>query len=182
MRPGPRRKSAGDAHATAERPSRIWYYAGITSPCSSKRFPPPSPGSGSRRRIQSFNQNLRKQFGITGLQLSVLRILGERPALPLAALRKALVMHPATLGQSIDELRVMGLCTVTRNPKDKRARQVAITEKGSELVARVPVAGPMLLRETENDPARLDRMKAAFEDAIELFGLTGHVPGKTAGR
>ena len=34
---------------------------------------------------------LRKEFGITGLQLGVLRILGERPALPLAALRKSLV-------------------------------------------------------------------------------------------
>ena len=48
--------------------------------------------------IQGFNQQLRKQFGITGLQLAVLRILGERPSLPLAALRKSLVMHPATLG------------------------------------------------------------------------------------
>ena len=59
--------------------------------------------------IQSFNQTLRKQYGITGLQLAVLRILGERPQIPLAALRKSLVMHPATLGQSIDELRVMEL-------------------------------------------------------------------------
>lgn len=132
--------------------------------------------------MQNFNQMLRKDFGITGLQLAVLRILGERPALPLAALRKALVMHPATLGQSIDELRVMGLCTVTRDPRDKRARQVAITEAGKELMARVPVAGPMRLRETDNDPARLDRLKAAFEDAIELFGLAEHVPGRSAGR
>ena len=35
--------------------------------------------------IQNFNQTLRKDFGITGLQLAVLRILGERPALPLAS-------------------------------------------------------------------------------------------------
>ncbi|MBI4923651.1 MAG: MarR family transcriptional regulator [Devosia nanyangense] len=132
--------------------------------------------------MQSFNQMLRRDFGITGLQLAVLRILGERPALPLAALRKALVMHPATLGQSIDELRVMGLCTVTRDPRDKRARQVAITDAGKQLMARVPVAGPMRLRETDNDPARLDRLKLAFEDAIELFGLAEYVPGKTAGR
>src|SRR3569832_1873013 len=69
--------------------------------------------------IQSFNQTLRKEFGITGLQLAVLRILGERPSLPLAALRKSLVMHPATLGQSIDELRVMELVTVTRDQPDK---------------------------------------------------------------
>jgi DNA-binding MarR family transcriptional regulator len=132
--------------------------------------------------IQNFNQGLRRQFGITGLQLGVLRILGERPALPLAALRKSLVMHPATLGQAIDELRVMGLCTVTRDSRDKRARVVAITEAGRELMARAPVAGPVRLREVDHDPARLDRLKAAFEDAVDLFGLGEHVPGKADGR
>lgn len=132
--------------------------------------------------IQSFNQALRKQFGITGLQLAVLRILGERPQLPLAALRKSLVMHPATLGQSIDELRVMELCTVTRDARDKRARVVAITDKGRELMARAPLAGPVRLREIETEPARLDALRDAFTDAVELFGLAGHVPGKTEGR
>jgi DNA-binding MarR family transcriptional regulator len=132
--------------------------------------------------IQNFNQDLRKDFGITGLQLAVLRVLGERPALPLAALRKTLVMHPATLGQSIDELRAMGLCTVDRDSRDKRARVVAITDKGTELMARAPLAGPVRLREFDHDPARLDRLKVAFEDAIDLFGLGDHLPKKTEGR
>jgi len=132
--------------------------------------------------IQSFNQTLRKEFGITGLQLAVLRILGERPQLPLAALRKSLVMHPATLGQSIDELRTMELCTVTRDSRDKRARVIAITDKGRELMTRAPRAGPVRLREIETEPARLDALKAAFEDAVDLFGLSDHLPGKTDGR
>jgi DNA-binding MarR family transcriptional regulator len=132
--------------------------------------------------IQSFNQALRRDYGITGLQLAVLRILGERPALPLAALRKSLVMHPATLGQSIDELRVMELATVTRDPRDKRARIVAITDKGRELMARAPVAGPVRLREVETEPARLDALKAAFDDAVELFALSAYLPDKTGGR
>lgn len=126
--------------------------------------------------IQAFNQSLRKEFGITGLQLSVLHILGERPSLPLAALRKALVMHPATLGQSIDELRVLELVTVTRDSRDKRARTVALTDKGRDLVTRVPLAGPNRLREIDTDPARLDALKLAFDDAVELFGLGQPVP------
>ena len=132
--------------------------------------------------IQSFNQTLRKEFGITGLQLAVLRILGDRPQLPLAALRKSLVMHPATLGQSIDELRTMGLCTVTRDARDKRARIIAMTDKGRELMARAPLAGPVRLREIETDPARLDALKAAFEDAVDLFGLSAHLPKEGHGR
>ncbi|RYE09168.1 MAG: MarR family transcriptional regulator [Hyphomicrobiales bacterium] len=132
--------------------------------------------------IQNFNQTLRKEFGVTGLQLAVLRLLAERPALPLAALRKSLVMHPATLGQAIDELRVMGLVSVSRDERDKRARNVALTDKGRELVARAPMAGPNRLREIETDPARLDALKAALEDAVELFGLDGHLPGGGHGR
>jgi DNA-binding MarR family transcriptional regulator len=132
--------------------------------------------------IQSFNQALRKEFGITGLQLAVLRILGERPSLPLAALRKSLVMHPATLGQSIDELRTMGLCTVERDGRDKRARNVAITETGRELMRRAPMAGPVRLRAMDHDVARLDRLRLAFDDAIDMFGLAGHLPKNTEGR
>ncbi|MEQ1769408.1 MAG: MarR family transcriptional regulator [Devosia sp.] len=121
--------------------------------------------------IQAFNLRLRREFGITGLQLAVMRILGERPQLPLAALRKSLVMHPATLGQSIDELRAMDLVTVARDSRDKRARVVALTEKGRDLMTRAPLAGPVRLREIEAEPARLDALKAAFDDALLLFGL-----------
>jgi len=49
-------------------------------------------------------------------------------------------------------------------------------------MTRTPLAGPVRLREIDTDPARLDRLKLAFEDAIELFGLGGHLPGRGAGR
>ena len=130
------------------------------------------------RAMAAFEADLKKRFGITGLQLQVLRICAERPQLPLAALRKALVAHPATLGQSIDELRRMDLVTVRPDPKDRRARLVALTEAGTALVAKTPVAGPARLREVDHDVARLDALKAALEDAIELFGIGEWTPGR----
>ena len=123
------------------------------------------------RATEAFHAELKKKFGITGLQLSVLRICAERPQLPLAALRKALVMHAATLGQSIDELRRMDLVTVRTDPKDRRARLVGLTEQGAALISAAPIAGPVRLRQVDHDVARLDRLKAALEDAVELFGL-----------
>lgn len=123
------------------------------------------------RAVELFNAELKTRHGITGLQLAVLRILGERPQLPLAALRKALVMHPATLGQAIDGLRRKDLCQVRRNPDDRRARDIAITPEGAALIAKAPLAGPVRLREVNHDPARLDRLAAALEDAVDLFGL-----------
>ena len=130
------------------------------------------------RAMAAFEAELKKRFGITGLQLQVLRICAERPQLPLAALRKALVMHPATLGQSIDELRRMDLVAVRTDPNDRRARLVGLTDKGAELVAKIPSAGPVRLREIDHDVARLDRLKSALEDAVELFGLGEWAPGR----
>jgi len=131
------------------------------------------------RAIDAFHLDLKKRFGITGLQLAVLRICAERPQLPLAALRKALVMHPATLGQSIDELRRMELVTVRTDPNDRRARLVGLTDKGRALLAEAPLAGPTRLREVDHDVARLDRLKLALDDAIDLFGLAEWDPAKS---
>jgi DNA-binding MarR family transcriptional regulator len=130
------------------------------------------------RAFENLNAELKRRYGITGLQLSVLRILAERPQLPLAALRKALVMHPATLGQAIDKLRIMELVTVRRDANDKRARLVALTETGTAMIGGAPLAGPVRLRDVIVDPLRLERLAAALEDAIDLFGLEGWAPGR----
>src|SRR6185437_4261999 len=113
------------------------------------------------RAFEAFNLELKRRFGLTGLQLAILRILAERPALPLAALRKTLVMHPATLGQAVDELKAKGLCLVQRDARDRRARLVALTPEGEALLARAPVAGPVRLRQVNAPPARLDRLAVA---------------------
>jgi DNA-binding MarR family transcriptional regulator len=130
------------------------------------------------RAIDAFYADLKRRFGITGLQLAVLHICAERPQLQLAALRKTLVAHPATLGQAIDELRRMELVTVKTDPKDRRARLVGLTDAGAKLVAEAPLAGPERLRQVDVDSARLDRMKATLDDAIDLFGLADWDPAR----
>jgi DNA-binding MarR family transcriptional regulator len=122
--------------------------------------------------------DLKRRFGLTRLQVGVLQILRERPQLPLAALRKALVMHPATLGQAIDKLRVKELVTVRRDPEDKRVRIVALTPEGSALIESAPLTGPVRLRDVAVEPHRLERLAGALDDAIELFGLEAWAPGR----
>jgi hypothetical protein len=39
----------------------------------------------------------------------------------------------------------------------------------------------MRLREVQIDPARLDRLTAALDDAVELFGLEPWAPGRREG-
>ena len=120
--------------------------------------------------IAGFNQHLRGRHGVTGAQLAMLRILAERPV-TLADLRASLVMHPATLGQLIDRLARLGLVERRANPGDRRKRLVELTARGRQLLADAPLAGPVRLRQQAADPERLRRLAAAFEDAVELFGL-----------
>ncbi|SMQ85956.1 DNA-binding transcriptional regulator, MarR family [Devosia lucknowensis] len=121
--------------------------------------------------LKAFELDLKRRHNITTLQLAVLHIVSERPHIPLAALRKALLAHAATLGQAIDDLRRKGLCQVRTNPEDRRARNVSLTEAGATLVAAQPMAGPMRLRDVEGETERLDRLAPALGDALELFGL-----------
>jgi DNA-binding MarR family transcriptional regulator len=121
--------------------------------------------------LKAFELDLKRGHNITTLQLAVLHIVSERPHIPLAALRKALLAHAATLGQAIDDLRRKGFCQVRSNPEDRRARNVSITEAGAALVAAMPMAGPMRLRDVEGQTDRLDRLAPALNDALELFGL-----------
>jgi MarR family transcriptional regulator, temperature-dependent positive regulator of motility len=120
--------------------------------------------------MAAFNRDLRERHGVTGAQLAMLRIVAERPV-TLADLRAGLVMHPATLGQLIDRLVRQGLVERRLSPDDRRKRVVELTERGRAVVAEAPLAGPVRLRQPPAEPERLRRLAAAFEDAVELFGL-----------
>jgi MarR family transcriptional regulator, temperature-dependent positive regulator of motility len=120
--------------------------------------------------MATFNRHLRQRHGVTGAQLAMLRIVAEQPV-PLADLRLRLAMHPATLGQLIDRLARQGLVDRRPSPSDRRRRLVEPTSAGHGLLAEAPLAGPVRLRHLDADGNRLERLAAAFEDAVELFGL-----------
>jgi DNA-binding MarR family transcriptional regulator len=120
--------------------------------------------------IAAFNRHLHDRHGVTGAQLAMLRIVAERPV-TLADLRAGLAMHPATLGQLIDRLARQGLVERRTSPGDRRKRLVEVTARGRRLLADAPLAGPVRLRQQPAEPERLRRLAAAFDDAVELFGL-----------
>jgi DNA-binding MarR family transcriptional regulator len=118
----------------------------------------------------AFNRHLRERHGVTGAQLAMLRIVSERPV-TLAELRANLAMHPATLGQLVDRLVRQGLLDRRPTDTDRRKRRVEPTEAGWRLLREAPLAGPVRLRHEPARPERLKRLAAAFDDAIDLFGL-----------
>lgn len=125
--------------------------------------------------IAEFNRQVKQHHGVTGAQLAILRLVAEwGPRVRLAELRERLVMHPATLGQSLDRLAARGLVNLTADPADRRRRLVELTPAGLRVVEQAPLAGPVRLRRVAADPRRLRRLAEALDDAIVLFGLEEH--------
>jgi len=123
------------------------------------------------RAFASVNRWLERTHKVSGEQLAIARILAEQPAWPVSVLRDRLSMHPATLGQSLARLETRGFVQTSVDPADGRRRVVALTDAGRALVDAIPLVGPVRLRTANAAPDTLDQLTAAFDRAVDLFGL-----------
>lgn len=119
--------------------------------------------------LAAFDRHLRSEFGVTGGQLAILRIIAEGE-ITLAELKTRLAMHPATLGQIVNRIERLELLAVEPLATDRRRRTLRLTDRGRELLERAPLAGPVRLRGTA-DPDACGLLTDAFAAAIPAFGL-----------
>lgn len=167
-------EGAADRHD----PGLLAVLGGELVPAPAPRRPPPAPSTTDVLRawarldaaMTAYQNEVRRDLGITALQLSILQLLRGKPV-PLRDLRATLSVHKATLGQAVKELATQGLCRVTRSPDDARVRIVAGTSRGKAMVRTVPLAGPLVLLRGTRPPERVRRLRRALEDAVDLFGL-----------
>lgn len=118
-----------------------------------------------------FDAQVKRDAGVTGSQLALLRIIHERDPVSIRQLRDDLDWHPASLGQAIQRLEGHDLLTVTEDPSDRRRRICRLTANGHALLARTPLVGPVRLRTHQMDPDDLAAMQRGFDLALTAFGL-----------
>jgi DNA-binding MarR family transcriptional regulator len=92
--------------------------------------------------LERVMQRYFAQFGISGSQWGVLRNLHRAeqdglPGLRLTDLSDRLLIRPPSVTGVVDRLERAGLVVRDGSPLDMRAKQVALTGKGRELVERV---------------------------------------------
>jgi DNA-binding MarR family transcriptional regulator len=92
--------------------------------------------------LERVMQRYFAQFGISGSQWGVLRNLYREeqqgfPGLRLTDLSERLLIRPPSVTGVVDRLQRAGLVVRDESPLDMRAKQVALTAKGRELVKRV---------------------------------------------
>jgi len=100
------------------------------------------------------------QFGISGAQLGVLRALhrahGEgRRGLRITELGRRLLVRPPSVTNVVDRLERMGLVARSVSADDRRAKSVALTPAGRQVLGRV----------LKRHPAQIQTILACLDEA-----------------
>ena len=117
-----------------------------------------------------FDAEARREYGISGSHLNLLRLIDKKGPIPILQLRKELGWQPATIGQAVKRLVRDDLITIVNDPADLRRRLCDITEEGRHFLLHVPLTGPARLRTYEVSEEELEAMKRGFEIALTAFG------------
>jgi MarR family transcriptional regulator, temperature-dependent positive regulator of motility len=85
---------------------------------------------------QVFLQRVRAAgFNLTPIQFAALDALRHNPGIDQAGLAQAIAKDRATTGAVADRLEQKGLVTRAVSRRDRRARELALTDEGTEVIA-----------------------------------------------
>jgi len=90
------------------------------------------------RAVDIHSRWLVDEYGLTGPQLATLKAAERLGCASPSVLAKAAHISKPTMTGILDRLEQNGLVTRSRDPEDRRSITVALTEKGTALVAAVP--------------------------------------------
>ena len=108
----------------------------------SKPSSPAMPGHLIRRlhqiSTQLFLERVRKAgFDLTPVQFAALDALQHEPGIDQARLAEFTAKDRATIGAVVDRLEQKGLVTRIVSRRDRRARELTLTDKGKTVVAKL---------------------------------------------
>ena len=88
-----------------------------------------------RKLIQSANFNRFQREGLSATQFMTLNVLppDNGPGITLSELAKRMNLGLATLVKTVERLEARGLLIRDRNPADRRALRITVTDRGKEL-------------------------------------------------
>ena len=90
-------------------------------------------------RLDRMSRRMQVQFGVTGPQRLVIRIVGTFPGLSAGDLARTLHVHPSTLTGILQRLETRGLLRRLTDPEDARRVRLELTARGKRLT--VPAVG-----------------------------------------
>lgn len=92
-------------------------------------------------------KGLASQFGLTGPQLTVIKLLETFENLSLSSLSERIRAQNSTVTGIIDRMEREGLVLRERSQEDRRVVHIRLTQKGADLARDIPVEPMEILRQ-----------------------------------
>jgi DNA-binding MarR family transcriptional regulator len=124
------------------------------------------------KAIQTYSQDVRSAYGLTGPQLWALKTLRREGTMTVGRLAAALAVHQSSISILLDRLEKRGLVRRTRARPDRRVVQVELTSRGATMAADAPEAaqgrllhalGSMSAEQLRRTRRVVDQLVAAME-------------------
>jgi len=124
------------------------------------------------RYLRGYSRRMHAE-GLSGRKIVTLRHLCGAGPLAVGQIADYLYISDSSTSELIAWLEKKGLVTRSRSARDNRIVLVSVTPAGREIVARMPLGGIPLLRETLRSlPAdRLERINAAMTDILHMLEI-----------
>lgn len=126
------------------------------------------------KALQTYSQDVRSAYGLTGPQLWALKTLQREGGMTVGRLAAALAVHQSSMSVLLDRLEERGLVRRIRRQPDRRIVQVTLTARGATVAADAPDAAQgrllhaldaMSAQELRRIRRAVDRLVAAMEAA-----------------
>jgi len=118
--------------------------------------------------LQSASKRMESNFGMTGPQRLVVRIVGRFPGIAAGRVAEILHVHPSTLTGILKRLESRGLLQRRTDPRDARRALFILTPKGRKLdTIRTGIVEQAVRRVLTKDPGKV----AAAQEVLHSLSL-----------
>jgi MarR family transcriptional regulator, organic hydroperoxide resistance regulator len=118
--------------------------------------------------LQSASKRMESNFGMTGPQRLVVRIVGRFPGIAAGRVAEILHVHPSTLTGILKRLESRGLLQRRTDPRDARRALFILTPKGRKLdTIRTGIVELAVRRVLTKDPGKV----AAAQEVLHSLSL-----------
>ena len=126
------------------------------------------------KALQTYSQDVRNAYGLTGPQLWALKTLQGSRRLSMGRLATALAVHQSSMSILVDRLEKRGLVRRLRGQHDHRFVDMELTKRGAALAADAPEAAQgRLLHALEAMPAaEVSKIRHAVDRLVEAMEAT----------
>src|SRR5438445_2911803 len=105
--------------------------------------------------LQSASKRMESNFGLTGPQRLVMRIVGRFPGIAAGRVAQILHVHPSTLTGILKRLEARGLLQRRADPRDARRALFILTPRGRKLdTVRTGIVEQAVRRVLGKDPTK----------------------------